>query len=55
MNEREALPFPSHPRFADRLAYARWWVDTFPNAPEWALVAAAGDLATYVKAVSNRG
>lgn len=39
----EVLPFPSHPRtFRRRGEYVNWLLRTYPGAPEYLYVAAAG-------------
>lgn len=31
----EAKPFEQHPRFKTVAEYARWFLRTYPDAPEW--------------------
>ena len=31
----EAKPFAPHPRFQNVAEYTRWFVRTYPDAPEW--------------------
>ena len=36
-------PFPKHPHFKTVAEYARWYARTFPDAPSYAMFAAAGN------------